>query len=110
MDEQASKDGSKIDREGIRQTFISHQKELQVCYETALKNNKDIEGKIVFDFVIGPEGKVSKAQVDTKRSTLVSEDLGGCIQKHILSWTFPSPPAKQDVQVYYPMSFSKNKK
>ena len=101
---------SKIDREGIRQTFISHQKELQLCYKTALKNNKELKGKLVFDFTIGQAGKVLKANVDPKRSTLVSEELGSCIQKLILSWTFPPPPDKQEVQVYYPMGFSPEKK
>ncbi|MBY0384948.1 AgmX/PglI C-terminal domain-containing protein [bacterium] len=101
------KDASKIDSNGIRQTFISHQQELQACYRDALKNNKDLKGKMTFDFTFGEAGKVLNAQVDPTRTTFTSDELGGCIQKLILSWTFPAPPAgTKEVQVFYPMAFS----
>lgn len=109
--------GEKVDREGIRKTFLNHNKDLAGCYnnilkqaqETAKRTNKEmpnLSGKLVLDFSIGEDGLVEHIQVDPKKSTLSHRKLEGCIAKLAYSWQFPKPPSGQTVQVFYPMSFS----
>jgi hypothetical protein len=102
----------KIDREGIRQTFIDHQKQIQACYGTLLKSdlaNKDkYQGKFVLDFDIGGDGKITRMVQATDKSTLINPTLLKCIADHAAQWQFPKPPPKQTVQVFYPLKFSKN--
>ena len=102
----------KIDREGIRKVFIDRQKDLTGCYNAALASAKDkstVQGKMVLDFTIAEDGSVMYMAMDPTRSTLKSHYVAGCIVKKAYGWTFPKPPAKQTVQVYYPLSFSPNK-
>ncbi|MCC6137301.1 MAG: AgmX/PglI C-terminal domain-containing protein [Bdellovibrionaceae bacterium] len=100
-----------IDREGIRRTFFTHQKEIQHCYEKEVKksNNSDsnLNGKLVLDFDIIDEGKITRAAYSAQKSTLHNEVLTSCITEQMKTWTFPSPPKGQTVQVFYPLAFSK---
>lgn len=109
--------GEKIDREGIRNTFIKKEKELFECYNTALilakdsakkagKDLGDFSGKMVFDFSIDEDGSVIYIQLAKDKSKFQSERVAGCISKLVYSWKFPQPPKGQTVQVFYPMSFS----
>jgi hypothetical protein len=97
---------SKVDRNGIRQSFIDHQKFLQKCYEDALKDKKDLAGKLVLDFDIGDGGKILRAQVDPQRNKLDNKKLSDCVIAGVKVWKFPPPPPKQTVQVFYPLAFS----
>lgn len=102
----------KIDREGIRKVFLDHQNDLTGCYNSALASAKDkstVQGKMVLDFTIAEDGSVMYMGMDPTRSTLKSHSVAGCIVKKAYGWIFPKPPAKQTVQVYYPLSFSSNK-
>ena len=102
----------KIDRDGIKKVFLDHQKDLTGCYNSALANAKDkstVQGKMVLDFTILGDGSVLYMGMDSTRSTLKSHSIAGCIVKKAYTWTFPKPPAKQTVQVYYPLSFSTKK-
>jgi hypothetical protein len=99
---------SKIDREGIRQTFIKKEKEIKKCYEQFIKEypKHKHEGKLVLDISIGEQGTLTYAGVSIEKSTLKSYQLAGCLQKKLFSWKFPKPPENQTVQVFYPLSFS----
>ena len=102
----------KIDRDGIKKVFFDRQKDLTGCYNSALTSAKDksaVQGKMVLDFTIAEDGSVMYMAMDPTRSTLKSHFVAGCIVKKAYGWTFPKPPAKQTVQVYYPLSFSSNK-
>ena len=102
----------KIDREGIRKVFIDHQKDLSACYNTVLAKAKDkstVQGKMVLDFTIDEDGSLMYIALDPQRSTFKGYSIAGCIAKKAYGWTFPKPPAKQTVQVYYPLSFSPKK-
>jgi hypothetical protein len=102
----------KIDRAGIKKVFFDHQKDLTNCYDSALAKAKDkstVQGKMVLDFTIDEDGSVLYMGMDSTKSTLKSHSIAGCVVKKAYTWTFPKPPAKQMVQVYYPLSFSHKK-
>ena len=109
--------GEKIDREGIRKTFLDHQKDLMGCYNKALANAKkktketgkesqSLAGKMTLDFTIDEDGSVMYMQMDSGRSNLKDMGVAGCIIKQGYSWIFPKPPKGQTVQVFYPLAFS----
>lgn len=101
----------KIDRDGIRRAFFQNQKEVQGCYSEELKNpeNKEerLSGKLVLDFDITDEGKITRSAYSAKKSTLHNESLAKCISEKMKTWTFPKAPKGQTVQVFYPLAFSK---
>lgn len=98
--------GGNIDRNGIRQVFISNQRALQSCYEAALAGDKGLSGKLVLDFDIGEQGRVLRADMSREKSTLTSSQLATCVINRMKNWRFPEPPQNQTVQVFYPLAFS----
>jgi pSer/pThr/pTyr-binding forkhead associated (FHA) protein/outer membrane biosynthesis protein TonB len=101
--------GGNIDRNGIRQVFINNQRALASCYERALSTDKGLGGKIMLDFDIGEQGRVSRAEVSQDKSTLVNASLANCVISKMKTWRFPEPPNKNEtVQVFYPLAFSNN--
>ncbi|MBY0316193.1 MAG: AgmX/PglI C-terminal domain-containing protein [Bdellovibrionales bacterium] len=104
----AETSGGDIDRNGIRQVFIQNQRALQACYERALSTDKGLGGKLVLDFDIGEQGRVLRAEMSRGKSTLVNDELAGCVISRMKNWRFPEPPKNQTVQVFYPLAFSNN--
>jgi hypothetical protein len=75
---------------------------IQRCYEVQLLKHPTLAGKIVFDFVISPMGRVvSGVQV---RSSMRSPNVASCVLLHMRSWTFPRPVGGA-VKVRYPLVF-----
>ena len=72
------------------------------CYERELNITPDLEGKIVVDFIIGPEGLVTSSRVKT--SSMHNLKVEKCIARRIRTIRFPSPGAGI-VQVFYPFMF-----
>lgn len=97
----------KIDREEVRQVIKKNLKSIKTCYTEGLKNNPNIEGKIVIEWDIASDGSVSKAGV--KSSALKDEAVENCIVDKVKALKFPAPPTGNVANVSYPFVFSKNK-
>lgn len=96
----------KIDGRLVEQVVDKNKYEIQVCYELALRKNKDITGQMIWTWIIDSRGLARDLKVntdDTKNSALTK-----CIEQKILSWKFPRPD-RGSVQVSFPFSFSRNK-
>ena len=99
----------KIDKEGIRSTFSTNTVPLRNCYEGQLKENPNFEGKVMLEFNIGPKGKVMSSKVDLDKSSLKNDDLHKCLLKELNTLTFPAPQTSKEVNVIYPLTFSRKK-
>ena len=86
----------------IRQNFT----DLRKCYETALKKNAKIAGRIGVQFRISPEGK--PYQLSISQTDLPDPDFQGCVLRRFETFQF-APPPNGDVQVDYPLVFSDGK-
>ena len=75
---------------------------IKACYESGLKRNPNIGGKLVLRFEISSVGKVTKA--DYEQDTMKDDDVNSCIKGKVLSWRFPAP-AGGSVQFSYPFVF-----
>lgn len=97
----------KIDREEVRQVIRKNLKSIKTCYTDGLKNNPNIEGKVVIEWDIANDGSVSKAGV--KSSALKDEAVENCIVDKVKALKFPAPPTGNVANISYPFVFSKNK-
>jgi TonB family protein len=81
---------------------------LVACYETALKKNPNLSGKITLRFTIGRVGKVTKVEIEV--DTMHDEEVNQCIVDRASNWRFPAPQSGTDgVQFAYPFIFQSAK-
>ena len=77
-----------IDSKAVKRILQRRGKMFQQCYETALKSNSKLKGKIVIEFTINSRGKVSDASA-------VKDSVGGGVGKCVVSAMkrirFPKP-------------------
>jgi TonB family protein len=89
-----------LDRDIVRRIVRSHINEVRSCYNKALTKNPHLEGRVLVQFTILSNGKVSSAVI--QENTLKNSDLASCIQKAIKRWRFPT--SKGISIVSYPFS------
>lgn len=92
-----------LDIKQIKRVLKNGRKMVRLCYESGLKRNPDLAGKLGVQFTIGSEGRVLKVSVveDTLRNPVVSR----CITKRVHQWRF-ARPADGEVTVYSPFLLS----
>jgi hypothetical protein len=72
----------------------------RICYESGLKKNAKLEGRVMARFVIGRDGTVTK--VTDEGSTLPDPDVVACVLKAFNQLKFPKPEGGI-VTVVYPI-------
>jgi hypothetical protein len=86
--EDAIIEDGEIDAKAVKRVLKRKGKMFQQCYETALKSNSKLKGKIVIEFTINKRGKVSEASA-------VKDGVGGGVAKCVVSAMkrvrFPKP-------------------
>ena len=86
--EDAIIEDGEIDAKAVKRTLKRKGKMFQQCYETALKSNSKLKGKIVIEFTINTRGKVSEASA-------VKDSVGGgvakCVVRAMKRVRFPRP-------------------
>jgi hypothetical protein len=75
----------------------------RACYESGLRTNPALEGRVEVRFIIDRQGQVSVAQDGA--SDLPNEGVRTCIVKSFYALSFPSP-ANGTVTVTYPMALT----
>jgi hypothetical protein len=89
-----------LDRDIIRRVVRAHLHEVRNCYNEGLKRDPNLRGRVVIDFVIGPDGFVSSAVVE--QSDLPDKQVAPCIAAAAGGWQFPKPVGGGNVVVTYP--------
>ena len=92
-----------LDRALVLKVVNEHIREVQGCYERKLVQDRNLSGKIVFEWVITTSGSVGAVRV--KFSTMRNTDVTTCIQSAIRSWSFPKPTGG-NATIVYPFVFS----
>jgi hypothetical protein len=77
---------------------------LKKCYETALKRNSELEGKLVVQFTIQPDGTATEAK--KRGATFEEPALEKCILRVFSGLKFPKPRSGGLTVVTYPLLFS----
>lgn len=95
--------GGTIDVTLVKQVFKDHDEQAQKCYERALKQNPNLQGKVNLKVTIDTDGTV--ARVDARGNTLRSESVNSCLESAAREWQFPEPEGGAKV-VNKPYNFS----
>lgn len=91
-----------LSKEDISRVVNSNIHAVQACYEKALLRNPGLSGRIVFDWTVKNDGRVSGVRV--RSSTLGNSDVSSCISTKIKKWKFPRPKGGE-VIITYPFLF-----
>jgi hypothetical protein len=92
--------------EVIAQIIKDNRKGVRDCFEKAKKDLPDLKGDMVVHFVIDPEGKVKKADLNMERSTLKSPAVVDCSLKVLSALKFPASSRGMDTTVNYPFNLN----
>jgi hypothetical protein len=93
-----------IDKEAIRRVIRENKKQLEFCYNQALRRSSDVYGKIELHWQIVEAGRAIKVSV--KSNTVGDVEMGKCLARVIGGLTFPEPPPDTAADVIYPFVFS----
>lgn len=94
-----------LDRDQIAAVINRNQGQITYCYEQGLKDTPGIAGRVAIAFVIGGNGSVKSAQVDS--TSLNAKQVEDCMVMRLKTWKFPVPEGGVDVQVKYPFKLER---
>lgn len=89
----------------IARVVRMHWYQIRYCYESQLRRNPNLSGKIVIKWVIAGTGYVQTAAV--AQTTMNNERVENCIARRVRRWKFPQPKGGGIVVVNYPFLFRK---
>jgi outer membrane biosynthesis protein TonB len=92
--------------EVIAQIVKDNRKPVRDCFDKAKKDLPDLKGDMVIHFVVDPEGKVKKAELNQERSTIKSPVVVDCSIKILQGIKFPPSSRGMDTTVNYPFNFN----
>jgi TonB family protein len=95
-------DGSQLlSSEQIRRVVVRNLGQVRHCYQQALETNAGASGRLSVRWVIGADGQVMGAGVESNDTGVAS--LGDCVTSAVRRWQFP-PPSAGVVTVTYPFT------
>ncbi len=101
-------DSAELDPNAVAAKIRQYKGALVACYESALKRNPSLSGKVTLRFTVNKVGKVSKAEIET--DTMHDDDVNRCIIERASNWRFPPPQGGgEEVQFAYPFIFQASK-
>ncbi len=98
---------STIDKDAIRRLIQKNKNSLKGCYDRALTQNQNLNGKVLLSWRIVNGGKMTQPKV--KSSTLNDVEVEQCIISRLRILTFPDPGPNEIAEVDYPFVFSRSK-
>jgi len=87
----------------IVQVIEANQTAVVGCYNSELKKNSQLKGKVVMSWRIGLDGKTRKVKVSS--STLKNKAVEDCLLRQLKGAHFPKPDGGM-CQIRYPFVFS----
>ena len=93
-----------LDKEIIRQVIGSHLPAVRACYKAELSANRDLKGRISYQFTIAADGRVIASALQS--STMKNGKVEDCVRQEIRNWVFPKPLGGGIVIVSYPFNFT----
>lgn len=99
----AKKGEGELSKEEIQKVINAHIGEIQFCYEKQLRTQPGLAGRVVLEWGVNPQGKVSVVKV--AQSSLQSADATSCMMGKLKAWKFP-PPRGGSVTIVFPFVFN----
>src|ERR1700733_8331286 len=82
----------------IMKVVQKHVRGVRACYEVEQAKTTALAGKVVLDFTIGLDGKVTGASVNS--NTMPNGAVAACLVQQVATWEFPAPTGGE-VKVTY---------
>ncbi len=92
--------------EVIAKIIKDNRQPVRDCYDKAQKELPSLKGDLVIFFVLDPEGKVKKIELNQQASTIKSPAVVDCAIKTIKSLNFPPSSRGMETTVNYPYNFN----
>jgi hypothetical protein len=92
--------------EVIAKIIKDNRQPVRDCYDKAQKDLPTLKGDLVIFFVLDPEGKVKKIELNQQASTIKSPPVVDCAIKVIKSLNFPPSSRGMETTVNYPYNFN----
>jgi hypothetical protein len=90
----------------IAKIVKDHRQPVRDCYDKAQKELPSLKGNMEIFFVLDPEGKVKKIELNQQTSTLKSPAVVECAIKVIKGLDFPPSSRGMETTVNYPYNFN----
>jgi hypothetical protein len=90
----------------IAKIVKEHRQPVRDCYDKAQKELPSLKGDMVIFFVLDPEGKVKKIELNQQTSTLKAPAVVDCAIKVIKGLNFPPSSRGMETTVNYPYNFN----
>jgi TonB family protein len=87
-DREAVTRGGTVDQDNLQRTLRRKRADIERCYERALAGDPELAGRILIEFTIGSDGRVSSASL---RENSVGSSVGSCIEGRVRRWRFDPP-------------------
>lgn len=94
-----------LDRESVDLVVMKNLGQIIYCYEIGLQQKASLRGRVLMDFIINGQGRVSSCSVSN--SSLHSSQVENCIVSKIRTWKFPHPAGGVNVEVSYPFALQR---
>jgi hypothetical protein len=91
----------------IAQIVKDNRQPVRDCMDKVQKQLPDLAGTMVIHFIVDPDGKVTKAELNVERSTVKNPEVADCAAKVILGLKFPPSSRAMKSEVNYPFDFKK---
>ena len=100
-----------VDQADVLRSFRASAEAYKHCFRAASKRKRGLYGRLVFDFYIDKEGFVERELIDRKKSNFPPyPPFDSCALGVLKTQQFNKPRHGKPVQVFHPLTFSKNRK
>ena len=94
-----------LDREAVDLVVMKNLGQIIYCYEMGLQQKVGLRGRVLVDFTINSQGRVSSCSISN--SSLRSAQVENCMMNKIKNWKFPQPVGGVNVDVNYPFALQR---
>lgn len=95
-----------LDKKQIREVVTDNILDVRDCYNAGLAKQPDLIGRVVIEFVIGPEGAVVRSTITANDLPESATEVAECIASATANWTFPRNGGENNIIVTYPFNLS----
>ncbi len=88
-----------LDATIVHRVLRRHLNEVRFCYERQLQGNPSLEGPVVLQLLIGPDGQVANSAV--RQNGVQNAGVTGCMEARSRRWRFPQPEGMVRVLARY---------
>lgn len=85
---------------------VAHRPDARACYDKALPSHPGMQGDLVIQWTIDAKGNVTKASLDTARSTITEPSVVSCVIDVIKGIQFAASPGGFETNAMYPFKFT----